>query len=215
MLHYIPGCDVKLNHPEAISKIELYMKKQNAIIDKCCRTKEKLLKEEDIMVTNCTMCQIVMDETHPDNECISLYEFVLNDESFPWIDHSGEVITLQDCWRTRHHKKMLNAIRLCLQKMNFTVIELKDNHESTTFDGVWKNNPIANILYEVAPNTFTKISEHDIELLTSEKQKESMIEWVKQYTTEKVVVYCNGCEKGLKLGGIKPVHLVELISEEL
>jgi hypothetical protein len=30
-----------------------------------------------------------------------------------------------------------------------------------------------------------------------------------------VIVYCNGCEKGIKAGGGKPVHIVELLAEGL
>lgn len=215
MIHYIPGCDVKKNHPQSIEKIEQYMLGKGAHIDACCRTRKQLLEDGDIMVTNCTMCQIVMEETHPGHESISLYEYVLKDENFPWVDHQGETITLQDCWRTRGHKEMLDAIRMCLKKMNFTIVEMKENRENITFDGVWKNNPIAPILLEVAPHTFHKIEENDIELLSDDKQKELMEEWVTQYSTKEVVVYCNGCERGLKLAGLQSIHLVELIAQGL
>ena len=62
MIHYLPGCDVRKNHPQAIRKIEKYMKEKGAVIDKCCRTKEKLLEKEDIMISNCTMCSLVIKE---------------------------------------------------------------------------------------------------------------------------------------------------------
>ena len=39
MLHYLPGCDVRKNHEQAIQKITKYMQEQGAIIDKCCRSK--------------------------------------------------------------------------------------------------------------------------------------------------------------------------------
>ena len=28
-----------------------------------------------------------------------------------------------------------------------------------------------------------------------------------------VLVYCNGCERGIKMGGGKPMHIVELLAE--
>ena len=62
--------------------------------------------------------------------------------------------------------------------------------------------------------TFAKLEEQR-ELLSPEAQKEKMEARVKLYTTEKVAVYCNGCEKGLLIGGIRPVHLIELIAKEL
>ena len=54
MLHYLPGCDVRKNHEQAIQKITKYMQEQGAIIDKCCRSKDDFLKEGDILVQNCT-----------------------------------------------------------------------------------------------------------------------------------------------------------------
>ena len=54
MLHYLPGCDVRKKHPQAIEKLTNYMKNQGALIDTCCRNKEDFLKENDVLVQNCT-----------------------------------------------------------------------------------------------------------------------------------------------------------------
>lgn len=215
MIHYLPGCDVRKNHPQAIRKIEKYMKEKGAVIDKCCRTKEKLLEKEDIMISNCMMCSLVIKETHPENKNISLYKYILNDDNFPWVDHHGMKIVVQDCWRTRKNKMMQEAIRECLKRMNITVIEMKLNREKTDFDGVWRNNAIDPVLLEVAPCTFESINTNDIDLLSFQEQEQKMKEWVKVYDSQEVMIYCNGCEKGLKMGGIQPVHLIELIAEGL
>ena len=50
--------------------------------------------------------------------------------------------------------------------------------------------------------------------LPAKVQEEKMKEWVKRYTSD-VLVYCNGCERGLKIGGIQPIHIVELLAENL
>ena len=80
--------------------------------------------------------------------------------------------------------------------------------------GVWYNNPPATDCVELAPVTFA-MPEELRELLSPEAQKEKMEVWVKQYTTEKIAVYCSGCEKGLRPGGAEPVHLIELITKDL
>lgn len=215
MLHYLPGCDVKKNHNDAINKIIRYMENKGAIIDQCCRVKKKLLNENDIMINNCTLCELVLSETHQENECKSLYEFVLQDESFPWSDHHRDKITIQDCWRTRDNLKLQNAIRECLIKMNFEIIELEENYNQTKFDGVWLyNNPAQNCL-ETAPITFKNIQDNYVMLLDEEEQIKKMQDWCKKYETDKVLVYCNGCERGIKIGRGKPVHIVELIAENL
>ena len=50
--------------------------------------------------------------------------------------------------------------------------------------------------------------------MTMQLQEQKMKEWVKHYTSD-VLVYCNGCERGLKIGGIQPIHIVELLAENL
>lgn len=42
-----------------------------------------------------------------------------------------------------------------------------------------------------------------------------MHQWCQHYTTQQIAVYCNGCEKGIKLGGKQPIHMVELLAEGL
>lgn len=215
MFHYLPGCDVRKNHPEAILKIENYIKKQEIIIEKCCRVKNKFLEDGDTIINNCTLCHLILKETHPDHECLSLYEYILKDENFPFVDHHGEKITLQDCWRTRDHLVLQKAVRECLRKMNYTIIEMEENYNKTQYCGVWLNNNPAQECLTVAPHTFHDITENYIHLLSEEEQLKNMQEWGKQYTTDTIAVYCNGCEKGIKLGGKKPIHLVELLAEGL
>lgn len=215
MLHYLPGCDVRKNHREAIEKIIDYMKKQGAYIDICCRTNQKFLNEGDIIVQNCTLCELLMKETHPKNECLSLYEYVLNDEHFPWKNHHGEKITIQDCLRVKNNRSLQVAIRKCLEKMNYMIVEMDANYDQTTFDGVWIYSlPMQNCI-DTAPKTMQNLIDNYIEIIDEDEKKRRMQDWVKKYETQQVLVYCNGCENGLKIGGIKPIHLVELIAEGL
>lgn len=214
MLHYLPGCDVLKNHGQAINKLTKYMQEQGAIIDQCCRSKDDFLKEGDVLVQNCTLCQLLIKERYPQVNCISLYEYVLQDYHFPWSNHQGEIISIQDCLRTKENRVFQESIRKCLQKMNYTIIELDDAFEKTTFDGVWIYNEPLDICKEIAPQTMQKLKEHFIQLLPQDIQEKKMKEWVRRYTTD-VLVYCNGCERGIRIGGIQPIHLVELLAENL
>ena len=92
---------------------------------------------------------------------------------------------------------------------------MAENYDKTKYCGVWLNNSPAKDCIEVAPQTFSRIIKNDIHLLSLEKQKEQMINWVKQYTTKQILVYCNGCERGVKLGGKQPLHMIELLAEGL
>lgn len=214
MLHYLPGCDVRKNHEQAINKITKYMKKQGFIIDQCCRSKDDFLKEGDIVVQNCTLCQLLIQEKYPDVNCISLYEYILQDKHFPWPNHQGKIISIQDCLRTKENRTFQESIRKCLEKMHYTIIELDDVFEKTIFDGVWIYNEPLDICKEIAPETMKKIKKQYIKLLPQDMQEKKMQEWVKRYKND-ILVYCNGCEKGIKIGGFQPIHLVDLIAENL
>lgn len=215
MLHYLPGCDVKKNHPTAMKKILSYMKEKGAYIDDCCRTTEKFLNEDDIIVQNCTLCDLILKETHPHNQCLSLYEYILIDESFPWADHSGESIIVQDCLRTKDNIKLQKAVRQCLKKMNYRIIEMDENYNKTQFDGVWIYGMPVQECIDTAPKTMKHIIDHYVTILSEEEKENRMKEWVKQYSIDQIIVYCNGCERGIKIGGKKPTHLVELLAERM
>ena len=165
MLHYLPGCDVFKNHSTASKKIQQYMKDSGAIIDQCCRVKKHFLTETDIIVTNCTLCQLILQETHPETKHLSLYEFVLKDIHFPWINHQGSTIIVQDCWRTRNDLNLQIAVRECLKKMNFEIIEMSENYNKTKYCGVWLNNQPVRECIELAPHTFHDIVENHLHLL--------------------------------------------------
>lgn len=215
MLHYLPGCDVRKNHQGAVLAVQQYMERNGAIIDQCCRVKNNFLEIGDIIINNCTLCHIVLNETHPDNECSSVYEYVLKDKDFPWINHHGESITVQDCFRTRDDRTLQKAVRECLKKMNYTIVEMEENYDKTKYCGVWLHNTPAKDCIEVAPKTLHDIMENHIHLLPEKEQVKCMKEWVSHYPTNQVLVYCNGCERGMKIGEGHPIHLIELLAEGL
>ena len=215
MIHYLPGCDVRKNHPEAIRRIERYMSNHDVVIDQCCRVNKQFLNNGDTIINNCTLCTLILNETHPDNRILSLYEYILEDQDFPWINHQGEQITVQDCWRTRDNLPLQKAIRKCLKKMNYTIVEMAENFSQTKYCGVWLYNQPTKDCFEIAPFTLQYIMDNHIKILPEHNQIELMKKWVNQYQTKQILVYCNGCEKGIHIGGKTPTHIVELIAEGL
>lgn len=215
MLHYLPGCDVQKNHPQAVKKLIAYMQKRGAKIETCCRTKKKLLEPGDIMIQNCTLCDLLIHETHPDNTCLSIYEYVLTDPTFPFVPHTGETLIIQDCLRTRENRQLQDAVRECLHKMGYVIEEMPENHEKTRFDGIFMYGRPMQICLDTAPKAMQSLMDNFMEVLDEEEKIKRMQTWVMQYHGKPVAVYCNGCEKGIRLGGGKPVHLVELLAEGL
>lgn len=213
MKYYIPGCDVRRRHPDEVHKMEMWMNSHGIETAACCRKDLSFLKDGDMIIENCTLCELMLKERVPHIPFMSLYEF-LDGIDFEWPDYHGMAVTLQDCRRVQENKALHEAVRNIMRKMNIQIIEMEENREKSQYCGVWYNNPPATDCVQLAPVTFAKLEEQR-ELLSPEAQKEKMEARVKLYTTEKVAVYCNGCEKGLLIGGIRPVHLIELITKEL
>ncbi len=210
MLYYLPGCHTIRNHPAAGKAMQEYMKMHGAKIAKCCKFELDYLEPGDTVVQNCTQCDFILKERRPDIKVKSLYEFVLEDPHFPWAD-LHETITVQDCFRMRNNAAVQNAVRECLVKMHITCVELEKNRADTTFCGVWLMNPADPECQALAPEAFAGLEAYRT-ILTPEEQEQRMREWASQYTTKEVAVYCNGCENGLRLGGAKPVHMIELLA---
>ena len=212
MLHYLPGCDVKKNHQEAMNKIIAYMKSKGAQIEECCRTKTSLCNEGDLIVQNCTMCDLILKEVQKGN-VMSLYEYVLNDETFPFVNFNKKRFVVQDCWRMKDNPSIHQAVRDCLKKMNIEIVELEEKGESSKFCGVWNLDHLTPIALEVAPETFNEL-ERQVQVYTEKEKQQLMLEHAKQIHNN-VVCYCNGCEKGLKMANVSVFHMVDLLARGL
>lgn len=42
-------------------------------------------------------CDIILNEVYSHNKIISIYEYILDDLDFHWVNHHGQSITIQDC----------------------------------------------------------------------------------------------------------------------
>lgn len=215
MLYYLPGCDVNANHPTAGARLRAYMLSKDAVAEApCCRKDIGVLEPGDTLIQNCTLCQLMLAERVPQVQVVSLYEHLLADEAFPWPDFAGRTMTLQDCYRTRHDTRLQAAIRACLDRMHISYLEMPESHERTRFCGIWLMGPAAPDCLELAPQTFAEL-ERVREILSPDAQEALMRTWAENYPTDEVAVYCNGCERGVRMGGKTPVHMVELLAAGL
>ena len=216
MYIYLPSCNFTAALPEVSKKIKNYFSEQEQVkVAGCCRPTQKKLTAEDTILSMCFTCSAITNEVSPHVNEESIWEYLLTDEAFPWPDYHGEKMTLQDCWRARNKPEVLEAVRACMRKMNIEIIELEENLENTTFDGVWRFNPVLKKNMEIAPVYFKEVQAHGLELLQEEEQKQRMEEWCSQYTTDRVVTYCTACLKGAQLGGVHAIHLMELLTARL
>ena len=215
MLYYLPSCNFSALCPEASRRIKAYLaKKPGVTVSGCCRPLQKRLTEEDTVLTICLTCAALSREASA-AQVKSVWEYLLEDDAFPWPDYGGERVTVQDCWRARENPALQQAVRACMRRMNITPVELEENLERTRFDGTWLMNPVAERNMQLAPRFFGEVQEHWTTPLPPEEQQRRMTEWASQYVTDRVAVYCNSCLSGVRMGGAGGVHLMELATRDL
>lgn len=216
MIWYLPGCTTTALHPEAAAKLKAYVMRDGMPEAPCCKDEDvSVLRDGDTVITCCTNCDLMLAERLPKVRIISLYEYLLGVPDFPWPDLGGSRMTLQDCWRERHNTAIQDAVRACLKKMNVSVIELPDDRERSTYCGVWLNTPITPANLKYAPKTFGEIRDKYLVLLSDVEKREKMQAYAENWPTQEVVIYCNGCERGVRLTDKTPRHMVELLAMRL
>lgn len=216
MYVYLPSCNFTAALPEISEKIKQYLAaKSDVKVVGCCRPAQKQLTSNDTVLSVCLTCSAITKEVHSAGSEMSLWEYIINDQDFPWPDFHGEEMTIQDCWRARNNSQMLDAVRICMTKMNLKPIEISENREKTQFDGIWRYNPVLKKNMDIAPNYFHKVAQTGLEIISPEEQTRRMRAWVGQYTTKRVATYCTACMKGVQLGGGNVVHLLELLTSKM
>ncbi len=99
--------------------------------------------------------------------------------------------------------------------MNVEIAEPPCSREKSTYCGVWLNQPITPANLKYAPKTFGEIRDRYLQLLSKEEQKAKMEAYAVNWPTQEVVIYCNGCERGVLLTDRTPRAMVELLAMSL
>ena len=212
MLYYLPSCNFTIAHKETSAVIRKYLKEQKGMdIGLCCRVMKNRLQDGDEILQNCPNCSWIIGENNPAVMQRSIYEYLIEDEMFPWPDYHGERITVQDCLRSAERPAEQHAVRTMLEKMNMVPVELEENYEKSRFCGTWLYDPVDPRNLKDAPERYAWVKETGMmTVLDPEEKLQRMKDWVSQYETDRVVVYCNTCLKGVLLGGTDGIHILDL-----
>lgn len=233
---YVASCVFTEEYPELSKKIQKYISQKNLPIIRCCVANYKVEEFENrmpesyredwkkilhyknfpagsTMISICHNCSAIFEERHQEIFRKSLYEFVLEDENFSYKNFHGEKITVQDCWRSKENISEQKAVREILRRMNFEVVELEENFDKTNFCGYSLYQPQPPRNAKLAPKRFVENARGLFQEHSQAEKEKLMREHCEKISTEKVVAYCHYCVRGLKLGGKKTSHLLELLFE--
>ena len=216
MYVYFPSCNYTRASKECSDKIKEYLSKQEHVrVEGCCRPGHKKLTSEDIALTVCQTCSAIVREDSEATD-MSIFEWLDQDPNFVWPDYHGERMYIQDCYKARNKANALKAIRSVMKKMNIEIIELPNNYEKADYCGTFYYNKMLPANMKFAPKTFIDDASAKIDLKTPEEQEALMKEYCKQFDLNtRVVVYCNSCLRGLKMGGANGIHLMDLVVRDL
>lgn len=232
---FIAACVFTSKYPNLSLRVQKYLKDRFSMpVIRCCVPQYQLKKFEDAMpdwygtqwsdlpdyqeftpehtmVYLCHNCRNIFLEQHLEVATKSLWELILEDESFPLPDFQGETMAIQDCWRSNDNRTEQDAVRALMKKMNINIVELPENHEKTDFCGYSLYQPQPTRNPKLAPHRYVELAEGKFEPHTEEEKKQIMENYCQTIRTDKVVAYCHYCVDGLKLGGKDGIHLAELL----
>ena len=239
MNHYIASCVFTAQYPELSGRIQRYMRERWGFsIVRCCVPAYKLREFEskmpegearkawsalpdsadfqpgDAVYSLCHNCNNIIEETHPGTQTHSLWELIDGDDQFAFPDHSGLVVTIQDCWRARDRREEQAAARSLLRKMNIRFVETEENREKADFCGcsLYRAQPPRNP--KLAPKHYVEGAQGKFVPHSAEAQRQIMRQYCSRYPTETVVCYCHYCLEGLLTGGVDGRHIAQLLFPE-
>lgn len=203
---YFPSCNFTKASPEAAKRLRAYLKEKMPVAG-CCRVDKTPYPAGDTALYFCQACRETL-ESKPDNQLVpqNLFVWLANQEDFPWPDYSGLTVNLQDCWRDREHPEIFDGVRVCLDKLGITLVELEENRERSVYCGELHFEPrlpVNQALIQTRPGI-------PLWEFPEEEKQQLMAEQVATYTAPLTVTYCNRCKAGILLGGGNAVHLMEL-----
>ena len=233
---YIASCVFTSKYPELSNKIQDYVASLGKLSTvRCCVPgwKEKIYEDkmpvgayaerwralpqshiflpEDIIWSLCPNCMNIIEEWRNVKNVHSLWELIDQDDSFEFPNYSDMRVTLQDCWRMRDRTATHEAVRSLLTKMRIDYEELKDRREQADFCGKSLYRPQVSRNPALAPKHYKANTEGLFVEHTEDEQNRIMMEYCKCYTTDTVICYCHYCLEGVLAGGVKGLHLAELL----
>jgi Fe-S oxidoreductase len=190
---FAPGCALMLYKPHLADKVQRALNQEggaDARHLKCCRHAPGLPPGTQV-INLCPGCDRRYRSLYEGVSTRSLWEVLAESSSFPFPDHGGRAMAIQDACPTRDQARVLDAVRTLLEKMNVRIVEPKATRSrgiccGDTFYGTL---PVAQV-------------------------KGLMAKRAGEMPEEEVVVYCVSCVKSMAIGDRKPRYLVDLLFGE-
>ncbi|WP_050607056.1 (Fe-S)-binding protein [Clostridium niameyense] len=215
---FFPGCNVAAYSPELVIKTYEHLKNNldgTAILLECCGKpteslgeKEKFNKlfskvENDIkgtgaieVITACQNCYTTMKKYSSNLKVRSLWEVLreigLPKEAIGIGNDSDVVFSIHDSCPTRYEKEIQESVRWIVDELGYKIEEKDEIMDKTNCCGTGGMIHVVN----------SEISNKFIRKATS------------AIKGDYIITYCAGCRESMIKGGVKSLHILELIFGE-
>lgn len=190
---FAPGCALMIYKPELAKRVLDFLDKDLGNIEEhmtCCRHNPKL-EDGTQIINTCAGCDRRYRQLYEGISTISLWEVLAESNTFPFPDYKGKKMTIHDACPTRDQKRVHDAVRVLLKRMNINLVEPEKTREKGICCG--------DSFYGVLP---------------VEEVKKKMKDRAKEMPVDDVVVYCVSCCKSMHIGGKKPRYMIDLLFGE-
>ena len=208
---FFPSCKAKADFPKESARAAEYLENRFGIRPEgCCRPGHKKLTADDTAVFVCNNCAAVIEE-NTEASLKSLWELIDEDPYFPFPDYGGEEITVQDCWIAFEKRKVQDAVRSLLRKMNFRIAELPENYEKTRFCGENLLGPCTESNRQLVHHRYVELYPEMFTPMTEEEKDAHFRAHCGKIRTRRTACYCRFCRRGIERGGKEALHMLQLL----
>lgn len=190
---FAPGCALILYKPHLAGKIHKYLNRFYGDVElllTCCRHTPRIPPGTQV-INICPGCDRRYRENYIRPSTISLWELLLESDSFVFPDYKSQQMTILDACPTRDQDRVHNAVRALTEKMNISVVEPTKTKRKSTCCG----------------DTF-------FGTLPTEQVIGKMKAKAEEMPEEDIIVYCVSCAKSMFIGEKRPKYLVDLLFAE-
>jgi hypothetical protein len=190
---FAPGCALYLYKPHLIEKTHKFLNSHFGDIElllTCCRHTPQIPPGTKV-INICPGCDRRYRENYNPPSTTSLWELLLERDSFVFPNYKSQPMTIIDACPTRDQDRIHGAVRALADKMNISVVEpAKTKRKSTCCgDAFFGQLP--------TPQVVCKMKEKASEM-----------------PVEHIIVYCVSCSKSMFVGGKQPRYLLDLLFAE-
>jgi hypothetical protein len=156
----------------------------------CCRHVPQIASDTHV-INICPGCDRRYRENYVNPLTVSLWELLLESNTFVFPDYKSLKMSIIDACPTRDQDRIHRSVRVLAERMNISIIEPEKTKRNSTCCG---------------DTFFGKMPTEQVIDLMKAKADEMPV--------DDVLVYCVSCSKSMFVGGKRPRYLVDLLFTE-